>query len=272
MDNRRAVPAREPSRAAFDPLPPRTMRASFRSCLRLLPILAVLLAAREALAVDHDILWKRISGQCLPNYQARESYSPCAFVDTAHGYVLYKVDRDPYQYLLLPSERITGIEDPRLAAPGTPNYFWYAWQARALLAEKLGKPLRETDIALTVNAENARTQNQLHIHISCLEPKVRAMLDTLETGKLGDGWFALPGRIGWHSYMARKIDAAELAHTDPFALVREKLAAEHEPLAYTGVALVKLDARRFLVLAATGNALLGVPAEEMQDHRCSIAG
>lgn len=32
------------------------MHASFRSCLRLLPILAMLLAAREAPAVDHDIL------------------------------------------------------------------------------------------------------------------------------------------------------------------------------------------------------------------------
>ncbi len=99
------------------------MHASFRSCLRLLPILAMLLAAREALAVDHDILWKRISGQCLPNYQARESYSPCAFVDTAHGYVLYKVDRDPYQYLLLPSERITPASRipawPRPARPTT---------------------------------------------------------------------------------------------------------------------------------------------------------
>ncbi len=247
------------------------MCVSFRFLLRLLPIFVVLLVPREALAVDHDFLWKRISGQCLPNYQARESYNPCAFVDTGHGYVLYKVDRDPYQYLLLPSERITGIEDPRLAAPGTPNYFWYAWQARALLAEKLGKQLRETDIALTVNAENARTQNQLHIHISCLDPKVRAMLDMLEPARLGDGWVALPERISSHRYAARKIDAAALAHTDPFALVRGKLAAEHEPLAYTGVALVKFDARSFLVLVATGNALLGVPAEEMQDHRCSIA-
>ncbi|WP_246797306.1 CDP-diacylglycerol diphosphatase [Burkholderia perseverans] len=234
------------------------------ACLLLLP-------SPRARAADPDFLWNRLSQQCLPRYLADHDPGPCARVDPERGYALYKVDGDRYQYLLLPTARVTGIEDARLQAPDVPDYFQFAWQARALVRERLGRPLPDTDVALTVNAENARSQNQLHIHISCLAPAVRAALGRLDAAWLGDGWFTLPEPLAGRRYEARKLSAAQLAATNLFALVGEHVAAGQRQLAYTGIALVNLAPDTFLVLEATGGFWRGVPAEEIQDHACRIA-
>lgn len=79
----------------------------------------------------------------------------------------------PLQYLLMPTAKITGIESPQVLQPDTANFFALAWQARHFMADKLGKPIDDAAISLAINSEYGRTQNQLHIHISCLQPAVK---------------------------------------------------------------------------------------------------
>jgi len=43
--------------------------------------------------------------------------------------------------LLLPTARISGIEDPALLAPDSVNYFAVAWKERSELERRLGKAL-----------------------------------------------------------------------------------------------------------------------------------
>jgi CDP-diacylglycerol pyrophosphatase len=69
--------------------------------------------------------------------------------------------------LAMPRTRVTGIEDPR-----RPEGIWpFAWQvARARIPD-------ERQIGLVINPADARSQNQMHLHVLRLRPETRAWLD-----------------------------------------------------------------------------------------------
>jgi CDP-diacylglycerol pyrophosphatase len=71
--------------------------------------------------------------------------------------------------LAMPRARITGIEDPK-----RPDGIWpFAWNAaRARIADPL-------EIALVINPDDERTQNQMHVHLVRLRPDVRRELAAL---------------------------------------------------------------------------------------------
>ncbi|WP_174769904.1 CDP-diacylglycerol diphosphatase [Paraburkholderia hayleyella] len=227
--------------------------------------------ANGASGADSDFLWQKLNQQCVPNYLADDIYRPCALVDLDSRYVIYKVDNDKYQYLLLPTDKISGIEDPQLLNDQTSKYFYHAWQARSFLTEKLNKTLKEKDIALTLNAANTRTQNQLHFHISCLAPAVRTLLNGLDTANLGNEWSALAEKIRQHTYYVKKISLSDLKTINLFPLIKDKVTADHGQMAYSGAALVNVNKDTFLLLVSSGTAERGVAAEEIQDHQCRMA-
>jgi CDP-diacylglycerol pyrophosphatase len=69
--------------------------------------------------------------------------------------------------LAMPRARVTGIEDPR-----RPEGIWpFAWQvARARIGD-------ERQIGLAINPKDARSENQMHVHLLRLRPETRAWLD-----------------------------------------------------------------------------------------------
>jgi CDP-diacylglycerol pyrophosphatase len=73
--------------------------------------------------------------------------------------------------LALPRTRVTGIEDPR-----RPDGIWpFAWEtARTRIPD-------ERQIGLAINPKDARTENQLHVHLLRLRPDARAWLDSSDT-------------------------------------------------------------------------------------------
>ncbi|QRR07568.1 CDP-diacylglycerol pyrophosphatase [Burkholderia sp. MS455] len=229
-------------------------------------LLLCLFTGKHAMADDRNALWNKINHQCVPDFSHGDEYAPCALVDANRGFVIYKVDNDAYQYLLLPTRKITGIEDPKLLEPG-PNYLYLAWLSRTFLMERLGKPIRERDVALTVNASNARSQDQLHIHISCLSAEARSAIN--QTIKSGSN---APIRIGSHYFFHQKISISDLKTDNLFKIVRGKVAWAKGNIAYSGAALVNLDPTTFLLLWSSGNKQHGIFAEQIQDHSCAIAG
>jgi CDP-diacylglycerol pyrophosphatase len=69
--------------------------------------------------------------------------------------------------LALPRSRVTGIEDPR-----RPEGIWpFAWRAAS------ARITDELEIGLAINPEDARTQDQMHVHLLRLTPGARAWLD-----------------------------------------------------------------------------------------------
>ena len=75
-----------------------------------------------AARADPNALWNIVHGQCVPDWQQhRVLKPPCVAVDlnkgVAGGFAVIKDQRGQTQYLLLPTQRITGIESAALLAP-----------------------------------------------------------------------------------------------------------------------------------------------------------
>ncbi len=132
-----------------------------------------------------NALWAVVNA-CVLDQAKTGSPLPCLEVSAADGG--YTVLRPPVgrpDTILTPTQRIVGIEDPRLQAPNAPNYFALAWAERRWLQSA---PPDER-VALAVNSRLARSQDQLHIHIGCLD---RRFAQRLRDGALGPAtgvWF-----------------------------------------------------------------------------------
>jgi CDP-diacylglycerol pyrophosphatase len=234
------------------------------------------LASGTARAADPDALWKIVNGRCVPDQQAHADPRPCAAVDLAGGYALLKDIVGPAQFLLIPTAKITGIESPEILAPDAPNYFAAAWAARGAVAAALGKPVQRDETVLAINSAWARSQNQLHIHIDCLSvPVVDALHGHL--AEIGTDWAPLPVKLAGHTYMARRLDEAALAQTNPFQLLAHGVpgaadAMGRQTLVLTGATFA--DGTPGLILLTDHVDLLTADmahGEELQDHACTVA-
>jgi len=237
--------------------------------------LAVLLAA-TARAADPNALWNIVHGKCVPHMTAGQGPAPCALVDLAGGYAVLKDIRGATQYLLIPTARVAGIESPEILAPGAPNYWQAAWDARRFVDEKAGHQLPREDISLAINAATRRTQNQLHIHLDCVRADVRATL-AANAAKIGTAWTSLALPPAGHPYMVRRIDSADLAGIGPFRLVADELpgakaAMGAQTMVMTGAPAEGAGQPGFYLL--DGHVDPADPTagggEELQDHDCAL--
>src|ERR1700733_15217342 len=103
--------------------------------MRLVWLIMLLLVPVSGRAADPSALWKIVSGQCVPHEETEHSPSPCSEVDIASGvekgFVVLKDRNGVAQFLLIPTARISGIDDPAILAQGETNYWAPAWQARS---------------------------------------------------------------------------------------------------------------------------------------------
>ncbi len=243
--------------------------------------LIVVLTPAFGCAADPSALWKIVNGQCVPHEQAARDPAPCALVNlsqgTEKGYAVLKDINGVSQFLLIPTARISGIEDPAILAPGATNYWAAAWQARTLVESRLHTSLPRDDFALAINSEDARSQDQLHIHIDCIRPAVRAALNA-NLNRIDSVWTAFPAPLAGNSnYRAIRISQQDLNDVDPFRLLANGdpqargemgthtliLVGETFPDGTNGFVL--LDDHADLT---TGDRASG---ELLQDHSCAIA-
>lgn len=222
-------------------------------------------------AGNPDALWRIISQQCVPHQQQSGQPDPCREVNLDAGYVVLKDLVGPLQFLLMPVEKMTGIESPRLLDEKTTNFFYHAWQARQYMTEKAGSPVPDSAISLAINSPSGRTQNQLHIHISCLRSDVRQQLDQ-EAGAIGPSWQPLPAALMGHPYLAKRITADGLAEQSPFIMLAHEVPDAAANMGHYGMALAQLPDGSFVLLAIERSLLrfnYAAP-EEIQDHECAI--
>lgn len=169
----------------------------------------------------------------------------------------------------MPIEKITGMESSIILEPTTPNLFAAAWQQRSLLAKKRGEPIADSALSLAINAQYGRSQNQLHIHISCLRPDVRQQIDNL-SARLNDQWQSATLRK--HQYLIRTLSTAELAQQSAFIRLATEVPNARSEMGKYGLALIALPDGRLALLALERNwlKLNSGSAEELQDHHCAI--
>jgi CDP-diacylglycerol pyrophosphatase len=138
---------------------------------------AIVLAGRGA--DKPRVLWEIAHNRCLI---VEATAKECEFVDGARKYVILKDRVGKVQYLLIPTDRIAGIESPEILAPDAPNYWQEAWATRRFLERRANKAVPWNDVALAINSAAGRSQSQLHIHSF----RVEQICFVSQTASLGD--------------------------------------------------------------------------------------
>ncbi|SFN59699.1 CDP-diacylglycerol pyrophosphatase [Izhakiella capsodis] len=218
---------------------------------------------------NSDALWRIISQQCVPNQIAHQTPAPCQEVDLRNGFVVMKDRNGPLQFLLMPIEPINGIESPALLHPTKANFFAEAWYARHYAEALYGKRLDSSIFSLAVNSPWGRTQNQLHIHISCLQPDVRQRLDTL-VSQLDSRWRR--EKLNQHEWLIKAVSRDEFNHKSPFIFLANGVPGAREKMGNYGIAIAVLSDGRRAIMAIQRNLLTlnRASAEEIQDHSCAL--
>jgi CDP-diacylglycerol pyrophosphatase len=240
----------------------------------------IALAPPPAQATNPDALWEIVSRQCVPNMNAHDDPAPCRLVDRQRGFTMLKDIVGQGQFLLIPTQRLSGIESPELLAPDAPNYWAYAWEQRHRVGQALGRTLRREQIGLEINSAAARSQLQLHIHVDCIRPDLPQLLRAHQADPPG---LWLPLMLDGHEYRIMRLVGATLGENNPF-----KLAAAISPFAASAMAAQSLlltgayfdngldngDGRRkgFYLIDSPVNFERGERgnAEVWLDHGCTI--
>jgi CDP-diacylglycerol pyrophosphatase len=225
-----------------------------------------------------DTLWRIVHDRCVPHQAQAHDPAPCAAVSPPGrwGYALLKDLAGPAQFLLIPSERITGIEDFRLLQPGGGRFWVAAWNGRDQLERRMGGKVPRDGIGLAINSVLGRTQNQLHIHIDCVRPDVVQALKA-HGEDAGNGWGRLALPPNGHDYAVRKFEAADLRAVNPFALVAGQGPDVSGNMATQTIAVIGAtfrDGRQgFYLLNDRASIATHDPgaAEELLDQSCGIA-
>jgi CDP-diacylglycerol pyrophosphatase len=220
--------------------------------------LAVALAALVATAAhaqDRDGLLRQMRA-CLAEATPAP---PCTVVDRARGFVVIKDDSPdkPDAWLIVPTTPVTGIEDPRAWRPPVDEFWSWGFQiGRALLKRP------PEDIGLAINSRAGRTQDLLHLHISCVAPAVR---DALAAARIRPGWAAEPFvRYRGDAYDARTVPGLE---PSPFVVLRELPGARADMAAQSLAAIGRADGGFYLLTDSTAPGVVA-ETEALLDQDC----
>jgi CDP-diacylglycerol pyrophosphatase len=248
---------------------------SFRATWLAVALGLMALAAPLSACADPNALWNIVHGQCARNEAAKGDPSPCLAADLAAGYAVLKDRSGATQVLVIPTDKVTGIEDAAVLAPAAPNYFEDAWSARRFVQALAGEIIPRDELSLAVNSMYGRSQNQLHIHVDCIRLDVRAALKA-NLDRIGPAWAPIdlgPGVSG-RRYEAMRLTGDDLGGRNPF-----KLLASGDPAARADMGLETLlvapvsfadGAPGFVLLADRASAGDAGSAEELQDHACKV--
>lgn len=239
-------------------------------------LLVVIFAVRK---YQRTALWHVVQ-LCVADQKEDGRPRPCSYVNLADGIRSgYVVIEDPLtraQVLVSPTQRIAGIESPQLVIPGAPNYLQAAWRSRWFVFQRLRRKLTRNAVGLAVNSAPDRSQDQLHIHVDCLKPRVRQEIDSrVET--IGRAWKQLDFSIAGRRYFARRVEASSLRGVNPFRLLADWVTSHggamwRETLVVVGVTFAGHH-DGFVLLADSADPLHGNPGhgESLLDHRCALA-
>jgi CDP-diacylglycerol pyrophosphatase len=189
----------------------------------------------------------------------------CRSVSRSGHFIILK-DNSPAKpagYLIIPTMRVSGIEDPQIFALPVADFWAYGWrQAQAYV----GKPAADT--ALAINSQFGRTQNQLHIHISCVRPDVAQALAG-RAAKIGDDPAApLTIPLGPRRHRYRVVGAASLVAPGPFALAAAMPGARRDMAAQSIAVIGSQHPGLFYVLDTYHHPGNPGAAEELLDQTC----
>jgi CDP-diacylglycerol pyrophosphatase len=230
---------------------------------------------------SRSALWRIVHGRCVPNQQVKGRPAPCEYVNLTggekNGYAVFKDRVGKTQFLLIPTRRLSGIDDPAILASDAPNYWQAAWDARPYLFQRAGRTLPRNAVGMAINSTLDRSQDQFHIHIDCVRTQVSDRLGA-DLGEIGDSWEELPFNLAGHTYAARRVESSDLHGVDPFQLLSLQAAKDGHGMGNRTLVVLGAtfpgDHRGFVLLSDAVNVFHADLAhgEDLLDHGCAIAG
>jgi CDP-diacylglycerol pyrophosphatase len=223
----------------------------------LLCIGATFAFAAQAAVTDasRGALWKVVQA-CLISHGLTGGAFPCLEVNVSsgneRGYVILRPPFSASDLILAPTRRIIGVEDPSLQALDAPNYFEDAWKARKFLGDAPHEPLAHDGVVLAVNSRPSRTQDQLHIHIGCLNSSAKRIIRDLVMALPTDRWVPLGRPFHGPEFWGRLLAEGNLLGVNPFRLAAEANPAVDRSQWTLAVAGIELSQGRegFVLLAS----------------------
>ena len=183
--------------------------------------------------------------------------------DGARDYTIVKdcAAEKPQGYLLIPVRRVGGMGDDRIFDPQFVDLWAEAWRWSRELP---GRPAART--ALAINSAHRRSQQQLHIHISCVRPEVSTALENADIPLFPAKPRAIH-RLGGlhHTYRAVKVNALT-GESSPFRIVMRRAGVS--AMKYHGIAVIgsQTDGEYYVVYTSENDG--GGHAEELLDQKC----
>ena len=223
-----------------------------------------------------DALWGVVDNLCMIHYQQTSNPAPCQQIyripGKDGGISIIQNPRYPYHFILVPTVALAGIESSRLLVDGTPDYFGYAWLMRYRLAAVYGKPVPDDMLGMAINSAYGRSQNQLHIHLTCLREDVRRQL-LAERPYIQEQWQPLPDKLLGHQYYSRRVVQPTAMGIYPIRSLARNFHLTSPQLAEYGIAMVstKFDGQQgFILLATKRDRDNRASVESLLDRDCAI--
>jgi len=140
-----------------------------------------------------------------------QTHSDCRYHNEKDKYIVLKDNspKKPAAYLIIPTVRVTGIEDEQIFSSPVVDFWEYGWQEGQRFVDKPAAAM-----ALAVNSEHRRTQDQLHIHIACVLSAVAQSLACHAAEITGDPAKAINrhgGRAAAKTVLFRTAESADVA-------------------------------------------------------------
>jgi CDP-diacylglycerol pyrophosphatase len=250
-------------------------------CLRLLTAIALgfsALVLTQAFArADPSALWNIVHGQCVAHMEGGEGPGPCLNVDLADGesagVAILKDLVGEAQVLAIPTRRISGIEDLQMLSADAPNVFADAWKAKKDVEGRAHHSLSREQVAIAINSEWRRSQNQLHLHVDCVAKNVADALAGFES-QAEDTWREAPVKLNGRAYLIRRLVSADFADVEPIKLLATGVEGAQTDMGDYSLAAIgaTFDGKPgFLLLADKLSPDGGGHAEDLEDHDCAIA-
>lgn len=188
---------------------------------------------------------------------------PCTLVDPGRGFVVIKDDdrKKPYAWLLVPSTDVTGIEDPAVFEAPVAGFWQIGWQVGRRLV-----PAPPEGLGLAINSVAGRSQNLLHIHLSCVLPAVRT---ALAAAAVGPDWAEAPFlTLEGQDFNVRKVARLE---PSPFLLLRD-LPGAAEDMGEQSLGVIGAADGGWYVLTDSTEPGVVAETEALLDETCRATG
>lgn len=243
--------------------------------LALVGVGASLLACTTLASIDPNALWKVVHYDCEAAAKTTGRTGVCAGVDLNRRFAIFRDRGGVAQHLLIPTDRISGIESPQLLSADARHYWAYAWDSRAFVQAALRKAQRNTladdQLGLEINSAYGRSQEQLHIHIDCMKASASETLARHRHDAFGQWkWDTVDGV----RYRIMRMSGPAFDF-DPFAIVAQDRTGPDgmalQTILVTGAGASASDDGWLILNSATDVEDGTGSAEELLDHRCEAA-